>query len=76
MAATIGTFPIKILAQVGDAEPIEIGTYEVPINIGTATPAHPNGTVHINCRGVAADAKEFAKDVVGNMHLDGRARLA
>ena len=42
MAAIIGNLPIKILAQAPNCEPAEIGTCELPIHIGSATPAEDN----------------------------------
>ena len=48
MAAIIGNLPIKILAQAPNCEPVEIGTYELPIHIGPATPAGENSVnVHV-----------------------------
>ena len=34
MTANVGTFPVKILAQVADDAPFEIGVYEVPVQVG------------------------------------------
>lgn len=59
MAATLGTLPVKILAQVGDGEPIEIGTYDIPISVGEHRPAtYRDGDVFVQ-----ADIKSHAEDV-------------
>ena len=60
MAATLGTLPVKILAQVGDGEPIEIGTYDIPISVGEQKPAvyRDGGDVFVQ-----ADMKGYAEEV-------------
>lgn len=46
--ATIGTYPIKILAQFGDGEPVHIGTYHMDVK---ASSPDENGAVKIDASG-------------------------
>lgn len=62
MAAIIGNLPIKILAQAPNCEPVEIGTYELPIHIGSATPAGDN-SVNVHMTAVAIDPERLAQTV-------------
>lgn len=39
MAITVNTLTGKVLVQIGDNEPIEVGTIEIPIQIGVAKPS-------------------------------------
>lgn len=35
MAATVATLHGKVLIQIGDGEPVEVGTVDIPIRVGT-----------------------------------------
>ena len=62
MAAIIGNLPIKILAQAPNAEPVEIGTYELPVHLGPATPSTEN-TVDVHLTVGSANPEEMAAAV-------------
>jgi hypothetical protein len=60
MATELGNFPIKILAQVADNQPIELGVYELPLYAGKLKPVDEgNYQVEITCG--AVNAEELAK---------------
>lgn len=60
--AAIGNIPIKILAQAPNSEPVEIGSYELPVHIGHAFSA-TNGNVNIHMTVGEADPDELARIV-------------
>ncbi|WP_165875390.1 hypothetical protein [Microbacterium sp. PI-1] len=51
MAAIISTIKGKVLIQVGDSEPVEVGTVEIPIHVSTkhesAKRGYEVGTAHV-----------------------------
>ena len=64
MAATLGTLPVKILAQVGEGELIEIGTYNIPISIGekkTAVYRDWDGRVQVDVNGLGGELTQAAQ---------------
>lgn len=53
MAAVIATITGKVLIQIAGSEPVEVGTVEIPIHVGTERPKVMRGrevgtaTVHV-----------------------------
>lgn len=41
MAALVASLKGKVLVKIGDNEPVEIGTIDIPINLSTSLPAPP-----------------------------------
>jgi hypothetical protein len=44
MAAIAATLTGKVLIQIGEGEPVEVGTVEIPIHVDTR-PIRPHGTL-------------------------------
>ncbi|OIU88648.1 hypothetical protein [Microbacterium sp. AR7-10] len=43
MAANVATITGKVLIQIADGEPVEVGTVEIPIYVGTERPKATRG---------------------------------
>lgn len=79
MAAVIATLKGKVLLQFGDAEPVEVGTVEIPIHAGTEHPKHTRGrelsstevTITTHTPDACARGKSMAACILHYTHAEG-----
>jgi len=73
MAAALGTIDLKVLVQLGDDEPIEIGVMEVDIvtkqkPVTHGTQVHISGDIEVDAEATAKSVAESLQRLSGVYH--------
>ena len=69
--AAIGSYTVALLARVGDNEPIELGTLDIPIEASPSVKGEAFAPIRVNSRAMAAslaDALEQAAVTIRQDH--------
>ncbi|AYN58624.1 hypothetical protein QEO74_gp01 [Arthrobacter phage Nandita] len=69
MAATLGTMTAKVLIQIGDGEPIEVGVMDIDL-VPQQEPVMRGGDVHFNIT-AELDAEATARRVANRLETVG-----